>query len=237
MGQQAGELFRWIDPKLQQSFLNRMRESQPPGMEGLARQGLYQSARFLLQASGFRAPHPPAIGGVADYRVSDMGEMHPHLMGAAGGEDGLHERDFAEFLPHFNLRMCLPGRPCRRGNDGHLLAIRGLSADGGLDSKTRPAGLSPDEGEVMAVNLSFLEGAGESAVCGIFFGDDEKARGILIQTMEDAGAKGAADSREPISMRKEGIHQGSAFPTCAGVDDQAGGLVDYHDVSIFMENI
>ena len=68
------------------------------------------------------------------------------------------------------------------------------------------------------------------------FGDDDAARGVFVESMDDARSGLATNAREVVAMMKESIDEGAVGVACGGVDDEAGGFVDDEDVAVLIKN-
>ena len=102
------------DSHAQASPVDRMDEREPRGVQRLA---------------GERNRPLPAVGGIADERMTERGEMHADLVRAAGLEPAAEQRRDAESLEHREVRA----RRLSRGDDGHRRAARRMPADRRVD--------------------------------------------------------------------------------------------------------
>ena len=120
--------------------------------------------------------------------------MDANLVGAAGFDADADERELAEACfeapDDFVVRdggARVLGRAC-----GHAGAAHGVAADGGGDGSLLALDATVDKGDVGLADLARREELGELAVGGVVFGDDDEAAGVLVETVDDAGAKFAA---------------------------------------------
>ena len=94
-----------------------------------------------------------AVGGVAQDRVADMGQMHPDLVGAAGfqgaGEQAGDRLAVAGRQSFQHLPMG-DGRAAAFAH-GALVAGMRMAVERGVDGAFRPVGRAPDEGEIAAL--------------------------------------------------------------------------------------
>ncbi len=155
-------------------------------------------------------------------------QMHPDLMGAAG------------FKPAAQLRPAGPvsdreiiglGRFSAR-DDGHARAVHRMAADRGFH-RARACHGTVYDGNVVASNRSCLQLAHQIDLGGNGFGDDEKSAGILVETMHDARPRHPGQRR---GMAQKRIEQGAAPVAAAGMDHQAGRLVDYENVRVLEQD-
>jgi hypothetical protein len=54
--------------------------------------------------------------------------------------------------------------------------------------------------------------------------------------MDDAGAHLAADAAEVVDVMQQRVHQRAVGISFRRVDDEAGWLVQHHDVGVFIQN-
>lgn len=73
-------------------------------------------------------------------------------------------------------------------------------------------------------------------MCGIVFRYQEHAAGVAIKAVNDAGAELAGGAREGAEAMQQRVNQGSRMHACARVNDHTGGLIDGHDVGIFVQD-
>ena len=106
-----------------------------------------------------------------------------------------------------------------------------VSADRCLDAPTAGARPAADEGEVLP-----LEGAApheplEAVICLLCPGDDQEARGVAVEAVDDARTFQLA-SRETAVQRA--LYERSGGVTRARVDDEPGGLVHDEEVLVLV---
>ena len=66
----------------------------------------------------------------------------------------------------------------------------------------------------------------ERVVGGARLGDDEQARGVLVEPVHDAGAAWAAHTGDPRGVGEQRRGECPARVACARMDDEPGGLVE-----------
>jgi hypothetical protein len=76
----------------------------------------------------------------------------------------------------------------------------------------------------------------------VVFGYEDEAAGELVEAMDDAGAKIAADVREFGEVEEECVDEGAAVAGVvggagSGVDHHSSGLVDDGEVLVFVEDV
>ena len=121
-------------------------------------------------------------------------------------------------------------------DDGHFLAVDGVSTDSGIDFSVRHSGDSIDEGEVGFIDIPGGELIGERAVDLFGFRDDETAGSFLVETVNDAWTLRAADDLNARAVVQEAVGESALTVSRAGVDDEAGGFVEDEEVFILEKN-
>ncbi len=220
-------------------------ELQAVGMEGLALDEggaarlKFYAARFGVDV--FDRDLPPAIGGVADDGVADVGEVdaelvratgfgHQFQQGVAGGTD---------FETFFDVVDRL-GRLADIGADGIAFAEFLVDAEGGVDEVGIEFHESMHDGEVGFFNRSPFELPGESPVRFIGFGDEDEACCVTVEPVDDArsprvGADGEL-SAGVLRVVHEGVDECARPMAAGGVHDEPRLLVDGNELIILMHN-
>src|SRR5262249_36056833 len=149
-------------------------------------------------------PHPGGFGleagpvsGIAQERVSDMGEMHPDLMGASrlkGTGDETRDRLPVGPMKTFQHLPVSDG-PTSTLPYRLLFPGMGMAPDRGLDRALRAVRYPPDQGKVSAFERSFgllRELLRERSVRLVGLGDDHEAGRVLVETVHNARPLDAA---------------------------------------------
>ncbi len=102
--------------------------------------------------------------------------------------------------------------------------------------------LAPDQRQVRAVHAPVGTVRGkllaERCMRRVVFGNDQQARGSLVEAVHDAGTLDAADAGEArAAMGDERVDQGSAGMSGGRVHDDVGRLVDDDNVGILVDHI
>ena len=144
--------------------------------------GQFLDADVLLRAVGF----------VAHERMADELEMHADLVRAAGVDLRRHQ---GRRVKPFNDLVA----GVRRATDavvahGHAFAVRGMPRDGRADFAGGAARLAADERMVNLVNFARGKLFRERNVRFVVLGDDEAAAGFLVEPVDDARPRHAADA-------------------------------------------
>ncbi len=162
---------------------------------------------------------PSAIGGIADQRMADRGEMHANLVRTSRLEPAAQQRGRTEALDDLVVGA---RRPCRSPPRPSRCA-----ASGGARSARRRRRRAPDRRpRPPAYSRVTLRACNwrTSAVCAAsVLRDDQEAAGVLVEAMDDAGAR--QPRRAPV---RDAAARSAACPaSCrARMHHEPGRLVD-----------
>jgi hypothetical protein len=93
------------------------------------------------------------------------------------------------------------------------------------------------ESDVVFVDATVVKHPRQHPLRLVVLRDDEQARGVFVETVNDAGAIGCASGGElAFAMVEEGSSEGSGGATCTGVDVHSGSLVDDEDVIVLVKD-
>lgn len=117
----------------------------------------------------------------------------------------------------------------------HLLAVGVRPPDPGIDRSGSYRGYAIHRRCIESVDAVRLELLSQPFMSLVRLGNDQKARSILVDAMDDAGASDAANSRQVApTMVKQGVDQRSIKVTRRRVHDQSRGLIHHDEIGIFM---
>jgi len=123
-----------------------------------------------------------AVAWVVEEWVSDVFHVCADLVCASGFEGAFGEGGVGEAFE--DAVVCDGGFAfVAVGEDGHLLAVAGVSADMSFDASF-VGQVSPNEGLVGAGGAFAIELFAESGFGGGVFGDDEQAGGVFVEAMD-----------------------------------------------------
>ena len=175
-----------------------------------------------------------AIERVAGHRAACGGGVDPDLVGAPGEKFQFQQGGAGPGAEDFPVSA----GGAASGAHGHFLAVNGVAADRAFPGADLALGASQHKGEVGFPGFAILELAAEFAVGVVRFGGDQNAGGLQIETVDDAGALGAAAGGElPGAMVEQGGGEGAGGPTRTGVDGQAGWFVEDDDIGVLIQDI
>jgi len=159
-----------------------------------------------------------AIRRIANQRMLDCRKMNANLMRASRFQRALHERCGAEALE----RRDVGTRRFAARHDRHRRADARMTADRCVD-RCRARDVALRERDVFAFHCARLQLPHEIGLRNRGFCDNQKAARILIESMNNAGAR---KRRELRRVMKERVQQRPVAVAAARVDDQARRLVD-----------
>ena len=165
----------------------------------------------------------------------DVFEVHADLMGAASVQGALDEAGIV-FLSSKNFVVSDGRFACSGVEHRHLLTIDGVATDVCKDGVFLFGWRACGDGVVdfgSSLALGKLSKQGLHRAVGL--GDDDAARGVLIEAMHDAGALDAIDAGElAIAVMEEGVDEGAVRIAVSRVNDHAVRFVDDDEIVIFV---
>ena len=122
--------------------------------------------------------------------------------------------------------------------DAHLLAVGGAATDGGIDGNCIFPEMSVDDGLVLpreAVGLNLLR---QPPVGLVVFGYNQKAAGVLINAVDDAGANHPVDAgKGALAVVQQGVYQGAGVVSRRGMNHHPLGLIHHQEPAVLVDNI
>lgn len=179
------------------------------------------------------------VNGIAKDGGADVVHVDANLVGAAGVEMAKDEGGFRGGIGGERLVIGNRGLAGRRGDHGHFLAVHRVAADVGEDRVLFLGRYTVGDGEVELFHGGALgKLGGEGLVGGVGFRDDEAAGGVLVESVDDAGALDAADAGElAFAVVEQGVDESAVGVAGRGVDDDAVLLMEDEDVFVLVEDI
>jgi hypothetical protein len=208
-----------------------MREGNARGVQEIAtqrRQSLLANALFARRA----------VDGVTNDWTTERGEMDADLVRASrvnvGGDKG-EITDMSESSPIGT------GFAALAAASSHARAAVKIAGDGKFDTARIALRLAVEKSEVLFLDKAIAEGGGKLGVRCVCAGDDDGARGVFVEAMNDAGTQRTADGGETVGGVREVMQERGdecvRFGTDAGMDDHRRRLVDYGEVGVFVKNL
>ena len=178
------------------------------------------------------------IDGIAEEGAADVFHVDTDLVGAAGVEDAENEGGVGIGIGGEGVVVGDGGAAGAGIDDGHFLAVDGMTAEVGEDGAVGLGGDALGDGEVEFGSLAFGELCGEGLLGAIGFGGDDAAGGVLVEAVDDAGALDAADAGElPGAVVEEGVDKGAVGVACGRVHDEADGFVEDNEFVVLEEDV
>jgi len=137
-------------------------------------------------------PMDASVEGVAHDGMTDLAEMHTDLMGAAGVDGHLAERQPRQMVRPRNSR---DGGSGVLGSGGHLLPMYRIATNRRVDTSAS-LNHSPHERQVLLFDLAIVELTRKLLMGRVVLGDDDHARCASIQAMHNAWAFLATDAAQ-----------------------------------------
>ncbi len=196
-------------------------------MQSLAREVLHRLDHG--HAGRRRNAEAHAVRLVADQRIPHMRHVHTNLVGTPGFQLHPHMGVRTEALEH----AVVADRRLAAFSHRHALAHATVTADRGID-------LAP--GDHHAHHDALVDPADRAALqlldqLGLRLqglGHHHQAGGVLVQAVDNARARHVDDIRHMVQQR---IEQGATGMPGSRVHDQAGRLVDHHDLVVFVDDV
>jgi CubicO group peptidase (beta-lactamase class C family) len=197
----------------------RLDESEHRGVQGEAR-------------DGHRVLAGTPVDFVPEHSMAQEGQVDADLMGAAGRQLGLHQGGRSKPLDGAKSG---PGRPAAvPGRESRTPRSRARPPDTPLHDGVRSE-VAGHQGEVPAGHRVGPELALQVFGGAMAAGQDEQARGVAIEAMDNAqrpGHSGAA-----LHLARGSREDGVLLAGDGRVDQQSGGFVDHHDVIVQVNDL
>lgn len=207
---------------------SRVRQLQPPGMQGRPGE---RTQRPSARGVAHRFPPLLSVGRIADDRPTAMSQVDADLVRSARFDPDLQKGD----APGSRDRSIVgDGRPAA-SHHGHLLASHWMAGDRRLDPTRSRLRTTPGHGEIALADAAGRELAGQDAVCLGGARDHQDTARPDVEPMDDPGSAWAADAADLRKAFEEMMGQGSSASPRAGVNGQAGRLVDRHQPGILVQ--
>ena len=176
-----------------------------------------------------------AVDGVAQDGMADVRHVDADLVGAAGFELAADVGIAPVAFDDLPVGHGVPGIAL---GDAHFLPVGGVPPDGGIHG----AGVLPEGAADNALIGSghgvVLELGGQPGVGVVVFRYGQQAGGILVDPVDDSGAKLAVDAGEVVPQRvHKPVDQGVVLVSRRRVNHQTLGLVDDQHVLVLVDDV
>ena len=167
--------------------------------------------------------------------MTDVGAVHPDLVGAAGVELEAQQAVIPQALYQAPVGA---GMAPRVVVDHRIfLAVDGMAANRSDDRAGVASGLAVHHRQVLARSDALLDLHLQLHQGLLALGHDDAARGVLIKPVHDAGPQLTADAGQIWAVVQQAIHQGAVLVAGRRVHREPGGLVEHDQVGVFKQHI
>src|ERR1022692_3412539 len=173
------------------------------------------------------------IETVASYRMADAGEVHADLVRTAGADAQFQKSEAHEAAED---AVFGPGGAAVAEAGGHARAAPRIARDGLFDAAAIRLHVAVNQRQVGLLHLPAGEQGGQRAMRGVVLGHQNHAAGEAVQAMHDAGPQIAAQRGKRLEAAEQRVDQRAGMHSGAGVHHHACGLVDGHEVLVFVEH-
>ena len=180
-----------------------------------------RAAAGKLQASG--------VDGIAQQRESAMGQMHSNLMGAPGLQFDIEGGVMGKALTQAKVSE---RRFAAVTEHGHARALPGVTSNRRIH---RPAagGHTAHNGEIFSRQRFALELRNQSGVRAQARRNHQQARGVFVETMNDARA---GDALQRGSMPEQRVDERAVGVTGPGMHHESGGFIEHQQIRVLKEH-
>ena len=214
-------------------------EAEQSRVQGVARHSLEAVLdKLLILGEGCTLQYlVTAIALIIEERMADILHMNTNLVCSARLEATLHQGHIAIALEHLVVRHCVLTLRAI-GKDIHLVAIARIATDMARDSSLIFCQVTPHERTIAALRGVEEELVREVLTRLLVLADNKDARGVLVDTMHQAGTLVALlEHRVVLEVEGEGIDQGAAIVAVTRVNAHTRLLVHHDDIVILVHNV
>src|SRR5215216_2994287 len=122
-------------------------------------------------------------------------------------------------------------------DDGHPFAVARVASNVGFDAAGGRGRLPIDECEIRLIDFPQTELILQPAVSAFILCEQDQARGLFVQSMNNTWTFLAADSFDVRLIAQYGIDQGSRSMSCRGMDHHACRFVNDNQIFILEDDI
>ena len=187
---------------------------------------------LTLQLKGTTAG---SIDIISQDRVPDTRHMHTNLVGASGLQLAFHQGIISETLQNMIVRDRFTTVPMV---NGLLLPVLFAAADGGIYGAAFFLDVAADNGGIFSGDGMHLQLLRQGLVRFVIFADHQKAGGIHIDAMHNAGALYAVDGGQICTaVMHNGIHKRAALMTVCRMHHHALRFIHDQKIIVLVYNI
>jgi hypothetical protein len=141
---------------------------------------------------------------IGEDRMADVGQVDADLVGPTGLRLTANQGVAVEAFEHLVERHGFLASVLDR-SDGHFLAVDWVHPERLLDEVAVSGRHPVNQGEIFLADRPLLELFGQELVSLVVLGDDQEARGVAVEPMNDPRAVVAADRGKRVEMKLEGV--------------------------------
>lgn len=176
-----------------------------------------------------------AIYRIAQQGMADMGHMDPYLMRSAGFQAAFDERRLVQRLLHLIMRHRMLALAIAKNR--HFLAVMRGAPHPAANRAAERRGEAAHNGEIAPIDAVGGKLYGEALMRPVGLGNDQQAGSILVDPVDDAGPRDAADpGKLPPAVMEQGVDQRSVGVSRRRMDHKAGRLVDDDQMFVFISD-
>jgi len=162
-----------------------------------------------------------------------MLKMDPNLMRPATVQPAFEQARLASTAYYFEIRSRFSPALAR---DCHFFAMNPMTRDGGNNCSRLGTYLSGNKRKINLVDRAGGELSRNLQMGKIILCHRQAAACFLVKPMHNPRSLFAADAGKIFAMRKQGINQCAAFPSCARMNRNSRRFVYNNQVVIFEQN-
>ena len=184
--------------------------------------------QLTLQAEFFIAV---PVGEVTDHGVPRKFGVHAYLVRSARFQLKPDERVSA--IPFFHLEVRY--RPSARARNGIFFSVGRRTVEKGVYRPFVLFHLAFQKRQVYPARGLFRNLLLQIDVRRVVFGDDEKSRSVLIQTVHDSGTHNAVYSAQTVQSAQKSVYQSVAVRPRRRMYDHTLRLIDYGNILVLVD--
>ncbi len=175
-----------------------------------------------------------SIEVIARQRMPKMCHMNTNLMGSAGFDSNLEQRQRqGKFPEHLPIAHRMPPTTCQHR---HFLPMLGVPSDGGYDSATLLPHPSMNQCLVFFGQTASLESLYQAPMDHFLFCNQHHPRGVFIEAMNNPRSRSLPYRGDRQAVVHQTIDQGLITITTAGMHHQSRRFRQCQQILILVEN-
>ena len=178
---------------------------------------------------------PRSVHRISGQRVTDIGHVHPNLVGASGLQYTANMRKVPKSLQHTIMGG---GRLAVLLGHRHFFAILGTATDGLAHRSAVCGHVAVHHRLVRPVKTVFLNLACQIHMGKVVLGYHEQAAGILVNPMNDPRSDHTAHTAKGVTaVVQQRVHQRAGIIPRCRMHHHTLGLVHHQQVAVLVDHI